>query len=59
MIIVLISLIIFSSILGVTISFVFKDNKVASSIINTLLIVLGFLGGAKVRIRRIMFHLLL
>ena len=50
MIIVLISLIIFSSILGVTISFVFKDNKVASSIINTLLIVLGFLGGAYVPI---------
>lgn len=50
MIMVLISLIIFSSILGVTISFVFKDNKSASSIINTLLIVLGFLGGAYVPI---------
>ncbi|WP_195988528.1 ABC transporter permease [Clostridium sp. D53t1_180928_C8] len=50
MLMVLISLIIFSSILGVTISFIFKDNKAASSVINTLLIVLGFLGGAYVPI---------
>lgn len=50
MLMVLISLIIFSSILGVFISFMFKDNKAASSVINTLLIVLGFLGGAYVPI---------
>lgn len=50
MLMVLIALIIFSSILGVTISFIFKDNKSASSVINTLLIVLGFLGGAYVPI---------
>ena len=49
-IIVLISLIIFSSILGVTISLVFKDSKTAASVINTLLIILGFLGGAYVPI---------
>lgn len=45
-IIVLIALIIFSSILGVAVSLMFKDNKTASSLINTLLIVLGFLGGS-------------
>lgn len=50
MLMVLISLITFSSILGVAISFMFKDNKAASSVINTLLIVLGFLGGAYVPI---------
>lgn len=50
MMMVLISLIIFSSILGVTISFCFKDSKTASSIINILLIVLGFLGGSYVPI---------
>ncbi|MDU4327457.1 MAG: ABC transporter permease, partial [Clostridium celatum] len=50
MLMVLVSLIIFSSILGVAISFMFKDNKAASSVINTLLIVLGFLGGAYVPI---------
>ena len=49
-IIVLISLIVFSSILGVTISLVFKDSKTAASVINTLLIILGFLGGAYVPI---------
>lgn len=43
---VLISLIIFSSILGVAISLKFKDSKTASSLINILLIILGFLGGA-------------
>lgn len=43
---VLISLIIFSSILGITISYIFKDSKAAASVINTLLIILGFLGGS-------------
>lgn len=43
---VLISLIIFSSILGITIGYVFKDSKAASSVINVLLIVLGLLGGS-------------
>ncbi|MGL5380122.1 ABC transporter permease [Clostridium sp.] len=43
---VLIALIIFSSILGVTVSYVFKDSKAASSVLNTLLIIFGFLGGA-------------
>lgn len=47
---VLIALIIFSSILGVTISYIFKDNKAAASVINTILIVFGFLGGAYVPI---------
>lgn len=47
---VLISLIIFSSMLGVAISFIFKDSKAAASLINTLLIVLGFLGGSYVPI---------
>ena len=50
MFIVLISLIIFSSMLGVTISFIFKDSKAAASLINTLLIILGFLGGSYVPI---------
>lgn len=45
-IMVLISLIIFSSILGVAVSLMFKDNKTASSLINVLLIIFGFLGGA-------------
>ncbi|MGL5347853.1 MAG: ABC transporter permease [Peptostreptococcaceae bacterium] len=44
--IVLISLIIFSSILGITASMIFDDNKTASSVINTLIIILGFLGGS-------------
>ena len=43
---VLLSLIIFSSVLGVAISLMFKDNKTASSLINVLLIIFGFLGGA-------------
>ena len=43
---VLISLIIFSSILGITASMIFEDNKTASSVINTLIIILGFLGGS-------------
>ncbi|MDV4151119.1 ABC transporter permease [Clostridium sp. AL.422] len=45
-IMVLIALIIFSSILGIAVSLVFKDSKTANSLINSLLIVLGFLGGA-------------
>lgn len=45
-IMVLIPLIIFSSILGVAVSLMFKDNKTASSLINVLLIIFGFLGGA-------------
>ena len=44
--IVLISFIIFSSVLGIVVSMVFNDNKAASSIINTLIIILGFLGGS-------------
>lgn len=43
---VLIALIIFSSILGITIGYVFKDSKAASSVINISLIVLGLLGGS-------------
>ena len=45
-IMVLLSLIIFSSILGVSASLMFKDNKTAISLINILLILFGFLGGA-------------
>lgn len=44
--IVLISFIIFSSVLGISMSMVFKDNKTASSAINILIIILGFLGGS-------------
>lgn len=44
--IVLISLIIFSSILGIVSSMMFNDNKTSSSVINTLIIILGFLGGS-------------
>ena len=44
--IVLISFIIFSSVLGISMSMIFKDNKTASSAINTLIIILGFLGGS-------------
>lgn len=44
--IVLISFITFSSVLGVSISMIFKDNKAASSVINILIIILGFLGGS-------------
>ena len=43
---VLVSLIIFSSVLGISTSLMFKDNKTTSSLINTLLIFFGFLGGA-------------
>lgn len=43
---VLIALIIFSSILGITIGYVFKDSKAAGSVINISLIVLGLLGGS-------------
>jgi len=45
-IMVLIALIIFSSILGIAVSLMFKDNKTASSLINVLLIIFGFLGGS-------------
>lgn len=44
--IVLISFITFSSVLGVSMSMIFKDNKAASSVINILIIILGFLGGS-------------
>ena len=44
--IVLICFITFSSVLGVSMSIIFKDNKVASSSINILIIILGFLGGS-------------
>ena len=58
LIMVLISLIIFSSILGVAVSLVFKDNKSASSLINILLIVLGFLGGSYLPISLIKSNLI-
>lgn len=48
--IVLISFITFSSVLGVSMSMIFKDNKTASSTINILIIILGFLGGSYVPI---------
>ncbi len=44
--IVLISFITFSSVLGISMSMIFKDNKAASSVINILIIILGFLGGS-------------
>lgn len=44
--IVLISFSIFSSVLGVVVSMIFNDNKTSSSVINTLIIILGFLGGS-------------
>lgn len=43
---ILTALIIFSSILGITIGYIFKDSKAASSVINILLIILGLLGGS-------------
>ena len=49
-IMVLISLVIFSSILGVAISSIFVDNKSALSILNIILIIFGFLGGSYVPI---------
>ena len=48
--IVLIAFITFSSVLGVSMSMIFKDNKTASSVINILIIILGFLGGSYVPI---------
>ena len=42
---VLISFIIFSSVLGISISMIFDENKTANSVINTIIIILGFLGG--------------
>lgn len=50
MIIILISLVIFSSILGLAINSVFSDNKSALSILNIILIIFGFLGGSYVPI---------
>ena len=43
---VIVSFIIFSSVLGVASSMIFSDNKTASSFINTVIIILGFLGGS-------------
>ena len=48
--IVLIAFITFSSVLGVSMSMIFKDSKTASSVINILIIILGFLGGSYVPI---------
>ena len=45
MFIVLISFITFSSVLGVFMSMIFDEVKTANSVINTLIIILGFLGG--------------
>ena len=43
---VIVSFIIFSSVLGVSSSMIFSDNKTSSSFINTVIIILGFLGGS-------------
>ena len=43
---VLIALMIFSSILGVAVSLIFKDSKTGSGLINVLLVIFGFLGGS-------------
>ena len=48
--VVLISFIIFSSVLGICASIIFKDSKTTSSVLNTFIIVLGFLGGSYVPI---------
>lgn len=45
---VLISFIIFSSILGISISMIFADQKTAYTFTNMLIIVMGFLGGSYV-----------
>ena len=45
MLIVLISFITFSSVLGISMSMIFDEIKTANSVINILIIVLGFLGG--------------
>ena len=42
---VLISFIIFSSVLGVSMSMIFEESKTSNSVINTVIIILGFLGG--------------
>lgn len=47
---VLMSLVIFSSVLGITVSCIFKESKACASVINTLLVVLGFLGGSYIPI---------
>ncbi len=43
--IVLISFMIFSSVLGISMSMIFDEIKTANSIINTVIIIIGFLGG--------------
>ena len=45
---VLISFIIFSSVLGISISMIFSEEKTAYTFINMLIIVMGFLGGSYV-----------
>ena len=45
---VLISFIIFSSVLGISISMIFSEEKTAYTITNMLIIVMGFLGGSYV-----------
>ena len=47
---VLISLIIFSSVLGIFISMIFSDQKTAYTVNNILIIIMGFLGGSYVPI---------
>ena len=46
--VVLISFIIFSSVLGISISMIFADQKTAYTLTNMLIIVMGFLGGSYV-----------
>ena len=46
--VVLISFIIFSSVLGISISMIFADQKTAYTFTNMLIIVMGFLGGSYV-----------
>lgn len=46
---VLISFIIFSSVLGISISMIFSEEKTAYTFTNMLIIVMGFLGGSYVR----------
>ena len=45
---VLISFIIFSSVLGISISMIFSEEKTAYTFTNMLIIVMGFLGGSYV-----------
>ena len=46
--VVLISFIIFSSVLGISISMIFSEEKIAYTFTNMLIIVMGFLGGSYV-----------